>query len=86
MGTRGTVEIAGDVKGTLEDMLELTGESTIPKSIPPSDISYNVIKDKPSINTYTVEGDKLGIDYNLQDKMDVLTVQEIEKILYGFGI
>lgn len=86
MGTRGTVEIAGDVKGTLIDMLELTGESTIPKSILPSDISYDVLKDKPSINTYTVEGDKLGIDYNLQDKMDVLTPQEIEKILYGFGI
>ena len=42
---------------------------------------YNGLTNKPKINNRTVEGDKLGSDYNLQDKMDALSVQEIEKIL-----
>lgn len=44
--------------------------------------SYNQLADKPSINGHTVVGDKSGEDYKLQDKMQFLTVQEIEKILY----
>lgn len=43
---------------------------------------YNRLTNKPTINAITVEGDKIGSDYKLQDKMDNLSVQEIEKILY----
>ena len=68
--------------GELENLLELSGESTIPTSIPPKDLSYNILLDKPVINDVVVEGNKIGNDYKLQDKMDVLTPQEIEKILY----
>lgn len=43
---------------------------------------YNRLTGKPKINGITVQGEKLGVDYRLQDKMDVLSIQEIEKILY----
>lgn len=43
---------------------------------------YDNLSNKPSINTVTVQGDKLGKDYGLQDKMDCATVAEIERILY----
>ena len=82
MSARGTVEVLESVRGDLEDTLVIRGESTIPKSVPPKDISYEALRDKPEINAVEVIGQKLGIDYNLQDKMDVLTTQEIEKILY----
>lgn len=85
-GTYGELEDLLELSGETDDLLQIYGESTIPKVIQPTDISYNDITDKPSINNTVVQGDKFGIDYNLQDKMDVLTPQEIEKILYGFGI
>ena len=43
---------------------------------------YEKIINHPYINGREVIGNKTGIDYNLQDKMTALTVQEIEKILY----
>ena len=47
--------------------------------------NYNDLFNKPRINAVTVEGDKTGPDYRLQNKMDILTRQEIEKILYVGG-
>ena len=47
--------------------------------------NYNDLYNKPRINAVTVEGDKTGTDYRLQNKMDILTRQEIEKILYVGG-
>lgn len=43
---------------------------------------YEKLINKPSINGVEVSGDKVSKDYKLQDKMDELSVQEIEKILY----
>ena len=71
------------ISGSLDNLLEICGESTIPKSGgQPTVTSYNALTDKPIINDVTVQGRKRGIDYHLQDKMDVLTTQEIERILY----
>lgn len=44
--------------------------------------NYEDLYNKPIINDVTVQGDKIGEDYNLQDKMHALTTQEIERILY----
>ena len=44
--------------------------------------NYDDLYNKPIINDVVVQGDKVGEDYNLQDKMHALTTQEIEKILY----
>lgn len=71
----------GTISGSLSEPQSLSGSLTVPSSTPGA-TSYNQLKDKPTINAVTVEGDKLGIDYKLQDKMNELTVQEIEKILY----
>lgn len=43
---------------------------------------YNMLTGKPKINGVTVQGEKLGPDYRLQNKMDTLTIQEVEKIFY----
>lgn len=44
---------------------------------------YNKLSNKPTINTVTVEGNKLGFDYNLQDRMEAITEAEIDEIIYG---
>lgn len=44
--------------------------------------NFEDLYNKPSINDVTVQGNKVGEDYHLQDKMHALTTQEIEKILY----
>ena len=44
--------------------------------------NYDKLTNKPKINTVTVQGDKMSIDYGLQDHMDSATVAEIESILY----
>lgn len=43
---------------------------------------YEELANKPKINSVEVIGAKAASDYNLQNKMDVLSVQEIERILY----
>lgn len=45
--------------------------------------NYNDLTHKPTINAVTVIGDKLGADYHLQDKMDTITDQMIDDIIYG---
>jgi len=44
---------------------------------------YDLLEDKPSINTFTIEGDKTAADYRLQDKMDLITEQMIDNLFYG---
>lgn len=44
---------------------------------------YNDLINKPKINNVVVEGEKLGADYDLQDKMSAVTAQEIDEIIYG---
>ena len=75
-----TYEIDGVVTGTLSAIdAPLVGRLS---NAPGGASDYNDLTGKPTINTITVEGDKLGADYRLQDKMHTLTQQEIEKILY----
>ena len=45
--------------------------------------NYEDLYNKPSINRVTVQGDKLGADYRLQDKMDIITEQMIDNLFYG---
>ena len=81
----------GSISGTLSNPESLNGSLSNPESLTgslslgltgPIDYETKVIN-KPSINTETVEGHKLGEDYNLQDKMNALTVQEVQSILYN---
>lgn len=46
---------------------------------------YNLLTGKPKINGVTIQGEKHGPDYRLQNKMDTLTIQEVEKIFYVEG-
>ena len=45
--------------------------------------NYDDLYNKPKINSITVEGDKTGPDYRLQNKMDVITEQMIDNLFYG---
>ena len=45
--------------------------------------NYNYMTNRPSINGYVLEGDKQDYDYDLQHKMDDITNQEIDEIIYG---
>lgn len=44
--------------------------------------NYNKLENKPQINSVTLIGDKTSEELRLQGKMNALTPQEIEKILY----
>lgn len=49
---------------------------------PPLIADYELLEHLPLINNIEVKGSKVGEDYKLQDKMNALTTQEIERILY----
>ena len=69
------------MKGTLSKLGIVTGSLSVPKSRTVSG-SYQELREKPIINGVTIEGDKVSEDYRLQGKMEALTIQEIEQILY----
>lgn len=77
----GTLTGQGTLSGTLTGQGTLKGGLSLPNARV-VDMDYNNAINKPLINNETVEGDKIGVDYHLQDKMEEATVQEIEAILY----
>lgn len=76
MSIKGTVEIAGNIEGSLAPTREVSGSLTIPKGGGTND--YERLTNKPSIEGHELIGDKSF----KQLGMDTLSVQEIEKILY----
>lgn len=46
-------------------------------------LDYNKTINKPKINGFEVVGDKTSKDYKLQDEMDIITEQDIDKIIFG---
>lgn len=44
--------------------------------------NYNVLSNKPQINGVTLIDNKLSEELGLQDTMNALSIQEIERILY----
>lgn len=45
--------------------------------------NYEELFNKPILNGRTIIGDKVSNDYDLQDRMDEITPQDIDKIFYG---
>lgn len=45
--------------------------------------NYEDLFNKPILNGNTIIGDKVSIDYGLQDRMDEITPQDIDKLFYG---
>lgn len=70
-----------EVTGDISPITEITGTIELPRSRTVA-ARYPDLRDKPSINQVTIEGDKGSEDYHLQGKMEYLTQQEIERILY----
>lgn len=44
---------------------------------------YNSLIHKPSINGVTLIGDKTSDEIHVQAKMDIITEQDIDEIIYG---
>ena len=66
----------GSITFILPSGREITTESL-------SITDYELLENKPSINQFTVEGDKTAADYRLQDKLDLITEQMIDNLFYG---
>ena len=77
----GEVEMSAMTGGEVE-MSAMTG-GDMGVFYPVGSTDYPSLGNKPRINGFTVIGDKLGIDYRLQDLMDSITDQEIDDIIYG---
>ena len=64
--------------------INIPAKPTISMQIGEAHVSanYTALTHKPKINSVELVGDKSASDLNLQSKMDALTTQEIEQILY----
>lgn len=45
--------------------------------------NYNFLTNKPQINGVSLIGNKLSSDIHVQDEMNEITPQDIDKIIYG---
>lgn len=69
------------VKGNISTTNKnVKGSLSLPERVSTGD--YNELVNKPQINSVELIGNKTGPELRLQNKMDTLSVQDIEKILY----
>ena len=45
--------------------------------------NYNILTNKPKINDVTLINNKTSKELGLQDKMDEITMQDIDNIIFG---
>lgn len=66
--------------------LEIQRNQGIDLNLSPKNITrenYEYLTKKPSINGVTLIGDKSSSELNLEDKLDFITEQEIDEIIFG---
>lgn len=52
-------------------------------AVPVSTSDYDKLKNRPKINSITLEGDKKASDLSLQEAMDAILETDIDKMIYG---
>lgn len=52
-------------------------------AVPVSTSDYEKLKNRPKINSVTLEGDKKASDLSLQEAMDAILETDIDKMIYG---
>lgn len=52
-------------------------------AVPVSTSDYDKLKNRPKINSITLEGDKKASDLSLQEAMDAILEPDIDKMIYG---
>lgn len=79
------IDIKGNIKtdNSIKTELKVDGKIGGGISVPMNIKSYNQLRDKPTLNSVTIEGDKVSADYKLQDKLGVVSEQDIDVIIYG---
>lgn len=77
------------LKGTLSKKETLNAELQSNKKLSGKMASTRYEKDyeklinHPTLNGFEIVGDKTSEDYKLQDEMDIITEQDIDKIIFG---
>lgn len=52
-------------------------------AVPVSTSDYEKLKNRPKINSITLEGDKKASDLSLQETMEAILETDIDKMIYG---
>lgn len=52
-------------------------------AVPVSTSDYEKLKNRPKINSITLEGDKKASDLSLQEAMEAILETDIDKTIYG---
>lgn len=52
-------------------------------AVPVSTSDYDKLKNRPRINSVTLEGDKKASDLSLQETMEEILETDIDKMIYG---
>lgn len=52
-------------------------------AVPVSTSDYDKLKNRPRINSVTLEGDKKASDLSLQEAMEAILETDIDKMIYG---
>lgn len=52
-------------------------------AVPVSTSDYEKLKNRPKINSVTLEGNKSASDLSLQEAMDAILETDIDKMIYG---
>lgn len=73
------IQLTGNVNA--QNNLMLNGDLKIATSTSAKD--YDVLINKPQINGVELIGNKLSADIHVQDEMNVISEQDIDRIIYG---
>ena len=79
---KGELSKTVEVSGNIQDVGGVTGKLSVPTGRVIS-LNYEDLTHRPLLNGVLIEGNKQADDYSLQLKMNKVTDQEIDEILYG---
>lgn len=80
----GTLSNIGELSGTLSPENTLSGSLSMAVGAVFND-DYNKLREDtlPQINGVTLKGNKLSSDLHVQDKMNVISYQDIDNMIFG---
>ena len=76
----GSLKQDGVLSGHIDTSRQLSGKMKLSVG---GAKTYGELPDKPKLNSVEIVGDKVSADYGLQDKMEAMTPQDIDKIIFG---
>ena len=71
-----------EVTANLSPVTEISGNIELPRSRTVA-ARYPDLMDKPILNNVVIDGNKVSEDYRLQGRMEEITPQDIDEIIFG---